>query len=726
MMMERLNSLEELKNLRSYLKKDFSNIDKDRVSVCCGTACSIMGSKKICQTFEDESIRSPEDFDVVKTGCQGLCQKGPVMKVDPYGYFYQKVNYRRVSEIISKTMHAGIPVRRLLYRGSVADDPIDKMENIPFYGKQVRITLRNNGIIDPCNIYHYIAVDGYAALEKVFLTMTSDQVVDEVKKSNLRGRGGAGFPTGAKWEVARKARGEIKLIIANGDEGDPGAFMDRSLMEGDPQSVLEGMIICAYAINAQHGFIYVRHEYPLAVKNLKIAIKQAEELGLLGENILGTGFNFTVDIREGAGAFVCGEETALIKSIMGSRGMPMPRPPFPAIKGLWDMPTIINNVETLSQIPYIIMNGADNYRRIGTEKSSGTKVFALTGKVINTGLIEVPMGITLREIIFDIGGGILNNREFKAVQTGGPSGGCLSEEHLDLPVDYDSLSEVGSMMGSGGMVVMDEDNCIVDVAKYFLSFTQKESCGKCPPCRIGTYQMLDILEKITSGNGEEGDIERLEEIGNLVKSGSLCGLGKTAPNPVLSTIKYFREEYEEHITDKFCRAKVCSGIGVYRIEGSECFLCGLCKKACALDAVKEIRNGFYIDQDHCTKCKACYLVCPINAVKIGKEVLPWVIPEQCEGCSDCVDACMVHGLKMFKTAKEGVFLPWLPEPDECVSCGKCASVCATGGIIMTTYIDEAKERFLNKRPKGLIIDDEKNKCELVENSPENIGKKEGK
>jgi NAD-dependent dihydropyrimidine dehydrogenase PreA subunit len=390
------------------------------------------------------------------------------------------------------------------------------------------------------------------------------------------------------------------------------------------------------------------------------------------------------------------------------------------------MPTIINNVETLSQIPYIIMNGADNYRRIGTEKSSGTKVFALTGKVINTGLIEVPMGITLREIIFDIGGGILNNREFKAVQTGGPSGGCLSEEHLDLPVDYDSLSEVGSMMGSGGMVVMDEDNCIVDVAKYFLSFTQKESCGKCPPCRIGTYQMLDILEKITSGNGEEGDIERLEEIGNLVKSGSLCGLGKTAPNPVLSTIKYFREEYEEHITDKFCRAKVCSGIGVYRIEGSECFLCGLCKKACALDAVKEIRNGFYIDQDHCTKCKACYLVCPINAVKIGKEVLPWVIPEQCEGCSDCVDACMVHGLKMFKTAKEGVFLPWLPEPDECVSCGKCASVCATGGIIMTTYIDEAKERFLNKRPKGLIIDDEKNKCELVENSPENIGKKEGK
>jgi NADH:ubiquinone oxidoreductase subunit F (NADH-binding)/Fe-S-cluster-containing hydrogenase component 2/(2Fe-2S) ferredoxin len=722
--MERLNSLEALKNLRTSLKKIFNNIDRKKVSVCCGTACSIMGSKKICQTFEDELAYNIKElgFEVVKTGCQGLCQKGPVMKVEPYGYFYQKVSYKRVGEIISKTFSSGIPVRRLLYRRSVIDDPIEKMENIPFYGKQVRITLRNNGIIDPCNIYHYIAVGGYAALEKVLLNMTNDQVVEEIKKSNLRGRGGAGFPTGVKWEAAKKAQGNIKLIIANGDEGDPGAFMDRSLMEGDPQSLLEGMIICAYATNARYGFIYVRHEYPLAVKNLKIAIKQAEELGLLGENILGMGFNFTIDIREGAGAFVCGEETALIKSIMGNRGMPMPRPPFPAIKGLWDMPTIINNVETLSQIPHIIMNGADNYRCIGTEKSTGTKVFALTGKVINTGLIEVPMGITLREIIFDIGGGILNNKKFKAVQTGGPSGGCLSEEHLDLPVDYDSLKDVGSMMGSGGMVVMDEDNCMIDVAKFFLSFTQKESCGKCPPCRIGTYQMLNILEKITSGNGKEGDIKRLEKIGNLVKSSSLCGLGKTAPNPVLSTIKYFREEYEEHITDKFCRAKVCSGIGVYRIEGSECYLCGLCKKVCAFGAVKETKNGFYIDQDYCTKCMSCYLICPINAVKIGKEVLPWVIPEQCEGCSDCVDACMVHGLKMYKTQKEGVFLPWLSDPDACVSCGKCAAVCATGGIILTTYIEEDKERFMTKRHKGLVIDDEKNKCKLVENSPGGVGK----
>lgn len=708
--MEKLNKLEDLKNLRTDLKENLSRTDRKIVRVCCGTACRAQGSNKIVRALEEESVLKGVNLEVVKTGCQGLCQKGPVMRLEPYGYFYQKVNHINVGEIISKTFLSEVPVRKLLYRESVIDDPVEEMGSLPFYKKQVRIALRNNGLIDPCNIGHYIAAGGYAALEKVLSSMTPDQVLEEIKRSGLRGRGGAGFPTGIKWEYAKNAPSKLKFVIANGDEGDPGAFMDRSLMEGDPQSIIEGMLICAYAVNAQYGFIYVRHEYPLAVKNLRVAVRQAEEIGLLGKDILGTGFSFWVDIREGAGAFVCGEETALIYSIEGSRGMPRPRPPFPAIEGLWGCPTVINNVETLAQIPYIILQGAEHFKSIGTEKSPGTKVFALTGKVVNTGLIEVPMGITLKEIIYDIGGGIRNNKKFKAVQTGGPSGGCLSEEHLDLPVDYDSLIAAGSMMGSGGIVVMDEDNCMVDIARFFLSFTQKESCGKCPPCRIGTYQMLEILERITSGNGEDGDIERLEKIGNLVKSGSLCGLGQTAPNPVLSTIKYFREEYEEHIRDKFCRAKVCKGLGVYRIDGSECFSCGLCKKVCAFDAVKETKDGFYIDRDYCTKCKACHTVCPIGAVKIGSRVIPWVVPEQCEGCSDCVHACPVQGLKMYATESEGIFIPWLSDPDVCVSCGKCAAVCSSGGIVLTTHVEDAKQRFLTKRPKGLMAEDEKRKC----------------
>jgi NADH:ubiquinone oxidoreductase subunit F (NADH-binding)/NAD-dependent dihydropyrimidine dehydrogenase PreA subunit/(2Fe-2S) ferredoxin len=712
--MERLNNVDELKNLRERMKGSSLNADTNRVRICCGTACSAQGSHKIVQAFEEESALKDMGIEVVKTGCQGLCQKGPVMRTEPYDYFYQRVTYERVREIISKTFSAGVPVRRLLYRESAVDGPIEKMEDLPFYKKQVRIVLRNNGFIDPCNIYHYIAAGGYAALEKVLSSMTPEQVLEEVEKSNLRGRGGAGFPTGKKWEHCKKSAGRIKFVIANGDEGDPGAFMDRSVMEGDPHSLIEGMLISAYTLNAEYGFIYVRHEYPLAVKNLKMAIRQAQDLALLGDDILGTNIKFHLDIREGAGAFVCGEETALMRSIEGYRGMPTPRPPFPAIKGLWDNPTVINNVETLAQIPYIILKGADHYRSIGTEKSSGTKVFALTGKVVNTGLIEVPMGITLKEIIYDIGGGIRNNRRFKAVQTGGPSGGCLSEEQLDLPVDYDSLTNVGSMMGSGGIVVLDEDNCMVDIAKFFLSFTGKESCGKCPPCRVGTDQMLQILERITSGNGEEGDIERLEKIGNLVKAGSLCGLGQTAPNPVLSTIRYFRDEYEEHIKDKFCRARVCKGLGVYRIDGAECFSCGLCKKACAFNAVKETKEGFYIDRDSCTKCKACYLVCPIGAVKIGSRVIPWVVPEQCEGCSDCVHACPVQGLKMYKTENEGIFIPWLSDPDACVSCGKCAAVCASSGIAMTTHVESAKQRFSTKKPKGLVADEEKRNCGAIE------------
>lgn len=712
MIMERINNVEELKNLRERLKGNTLNADGKTVRICCGTACSAQGSHKIVQAFEDESVLKDMGLEVVKTGCQGLCQKGPVMRTEPYGYFYQKVTYERVREIISKTFSAGVPVRKLLYRESAADGPVEKMEDLPFYKKQVRIVLRNNGFIDPCNIYHYIAAGGYAALEKVLSSMTAEQVLEEIEKSNLRGRGGAGFPAGKKWEHCKKSAGRIKFVIANGDEGDPGAFMDRSVMEGDPHSLIEGMLICAYTLSAEYGFIYVRHEYPLAVKNLRIAIKQAQDLGLLGDNILGTNMKFHLDIREGAGAFVCGESTALVASIEGHRGFPRPRPPRLSEPGggVWGFPSNLNNIETYACIPPIIADGADWFKSIGTRDSPGTKVFALTGKVVNTGLIEVPMGITLKEIIYDIGGGIRNDKKFKAVQTGGPSGGCLSEEHLYLPIDFDSLANVGSMMGSGGIVVMDEDNCMVDIAKFFLSFTQKESCGKCPPCRIGTYQMLEILERITSGSGVEGDMERLEKIGNLVQAGSLCGLGQSAPNPVLSTIKYFRDEYEEHIRDKYCRAKVCKGLGVYRIDGAECFSCGLCKKACAFNAVKETKEGFYIDRDSCTKCKACYLVCPIGAVKIGGRVIPWVVPEQCEGCSDCVHACPVQGLKMYETENEGIFIPWLSDPDACVSCGKCAAVCASSGVAMTTHVEEAKERFLTKRPKGPVADEEKKKC----------------
>jgi len=514
------------------------------------------------------------------------------------------------------------PVRSLLYRDTFLEKPVEFMEDVPFYKKQMRVALKNNGRIDPTNIHHYIAVGGYGAAEKVFSSMSPEQVIDEVKKSNLRGRGGAGFPTGVKWAHTRRAPGTIKMVIANGDEGDPGAFMDRSIMEGDPHGLLEGMLICAYAVDAHYGFIYVRHEYPLAVKNLRIAISQAEQIGLLGRNILGTGFDFTIHIREGAGAFVCGEATALVASLEGKRGFPHARPPRVSEPGggPWGYPANLNNVETFACVPPIIEKGADWFLSIGTPSSPGTKVFALTGKVKNTGLVEVPMGITLGEIVYDIGGGIMGNKKFKAIQTGGPSGGCIPSKYLNLPVDFDSLLKVGSMMGSGGMVVLDEDNCMVDVAKFFLSFTQAESCGKCPTCRIGTYQMLQILEKITSGKGEKGDIEKLEKIGKLVKAGSLCGLGQSAPNPVLTTIKYFRDEYEEHIHEKYCRARVCSGLGVFIIEHSECILCGLCKQACAFNAVKETRRGFFIDRDYCTKCKACYSICPVNAVKITKEM----------------------------------------------------------------------------------------------------------
>ena len=619
--MGKLHTIEDLTNLRKLLTEETFRPEVPRIRLCSGTACTATGSPKVVTALEEEAAKRGITLDVVKTGCQGLCQKGPVMKVEPQGIFYQKVKPGHAKSILAYTVIGGTPFRQSLYRDNILSEPIPEMMDVPFYKKQLRIALRNNGVIDPRNIYHYIAVGGYSALEKALGSMTPDQVLDEVDKANLRGRGGAGFPAGKKWKHTKSDKSKVKFVIANGDEGDPGAFMDRSVMEGDPHSLFEGMLLCAYAIGAEYGMIYVRHEYPLAVKNLTLAIKQAEDLGLLGKNILGSGLNFTLDIREGAGAFVCGESTALIASIEGERGFPRPRPPRLSQQGggVWGYPSNLNNIETYACVPPIIEKGADWFLSIGTKNSPGTKVFALTGKVVNTGLVEVPMGITLREIIYDIGGGIMNGKKFKALQTGGPSGGCIPEEHLDLPVDFDSLAKVGSMMGSGGMVAMDEDNCMVDVAKYFLSFCQSESCGKCPPCRIGTYQMLQILERITSGKGEPGDIERLEEIGRNIKDGALCGLGNSAPNPVLTTIKYFRKEYEEHIHDKYCSAKACSGLGVFRIEHDECFLCGLCKEACAFDAVRVTRDRFFIDQDYCTKCKACYSACPIGAVKVEKQ-----------------------------------------------------------------------------------------------------------
>lgn len=617
--MRKLRSIDDLRGLRALLR-DSSRTGRDILKVCCGLPCSTLGSHAVADALEEEAAKSGLEIDVVRTGCQGFCQRGPLLQVEPYGFFYQKVQPGKAREIISLTCSTGLPVRDLTYSATFLDAHKEFLSDIPFYTKQVKIALRNTGTIDPFSIYQYITAGGYSAVEKMFSSMTPDQVLEEVKKATLRGRGGGGFPAGVKWAHTKRAPGRIKMVIANGDEGDPGAFMDRSIMEGDPHSLLEGMLVCAYAIDAHYGFIYVRHEYPLAIRTLKTAIQQAEGIGLLGNNILGTGFDFTIQIREGAGAFVCGEATSLVASVEGNRGFPHARPPRVSEVGggPWGYPANLNNIETFACVPPIIEKGAEWFLSIGTQGSPGTKVFSLAGKVKNTGLVEVPMGITLREIIFDIGGGIIGDKKFKAVQTGGPSGGCIPEQYLDLPVDFDSLWKVGSIMGSGGMVVMDEDTCMVDVAKYFLSFTQDESCGKCPPCRVGTYQMLQILQRITSGDGEKGDIEELERLGNLVIAGSLCGLGKSAPNPVLTAIRYFRDEYEEHIHEKYCRSNVCN-IGFFMISQEECILCGLCKQACAFDAVRETRKTFFIDRDYCTKCKACYRVCPVNAVKILKK-----------------------------------------------------------------------------------------------------------
>jgi NADH-quinone oxidoreductase F subunit len=591
-----------------------------RVLICAGTGCVASGSRKVSDVFQEELIKRGlnKEIQVVVTGCHGFCEQGPIVIVEPEDIFYCRVEGSDIEEIVESSLVKDDIVERLLFTEPKTGEKAKTYHEVEFYSRQQRLTLKNCGHINPENIDEYLANDGYQALVKVLKEMDQAAVIEEVKKSGLRGRGGGGFPTGLKWEFTYKALGDKKYVVCNADEGDPGAFMDRSILEGDPHALIEGMLICGYAVGADQGYVYVRAEYPLAIKRLEIALKQAEERGYLGDNILGSGFSFQLKIKAGAGAFVCGEETALLTSIEGNRGMPRVRPPFPAVKGLWEKPTNINNVETFGNIPVIFRNGADWYADIGTEKSKGTKVFALTGKINNTGLAEVPMGITMREIIFDIAGGIKDGKKFKAVQIGGPSGGCLPENMLDLPIDYDSLIEAGAMMGSGGLVVMDESTCMVDLARFFLSFTQKESCGKCTPCREGTTRMLEILNRITEGEGKEEDIEILQRLAKTIKSTSLCGLGQTAPNPVLSTMRYFMDEYKSHIIDKKCPAKVCKNLLTHTIIEEKCTGCRACTRACPVSAISgEVKKPHLIDSEICTNCGSCVAKCKFDAIVKG-------------------------------------------------------------------------------------------------------------
>ena len=595
---------------------------RSHVMICGGTGCTSSGSDKVAAAFEAEIVTAglENEVKVIRTGCFGLCALGPIVVIYPEGTFYSMVKPEDVAEIVNEHLLKGRPVIRLLYNETVAEDnSIKSLDETSFYKKQKRIALRNCGVINPESIDEYIGVDGYAALGKALTEMTPDEVIQVVLDSGLRGRGGGGFPTGRKWQLACADRGKVeKYVCCNADEGDPGAFMDRSVLEGDPHSVIEAMAIAGYAIGADQGYVYVRAEYPIAVNRLSTAIQQAREYGLLGKNIFGTDFSFDIDIKLGAGAFVCGEETALMTSIEGMRGEPRPRPPFPAKKGLFGRPTILNNVETYANIPQIILKGADWFRSMGTEKSPGTKVFALGGKIKHTGLVEVPMGTTLREIVEEIGGGIPGGKKFKAAQTGGPSGGCIPASLIDTPIDYDNLMEIGSMMGSGGLIVMDEDTCMVDIAKFFLEFTVDESCGKCTPCRVGTKRLLELLEKITSGNGTMRDLERIEELAQFIKENSLCGLGQTAPNPVLSTLQYFRDEYLAHIQDKRCPAGVCKALLTYKIDETKCRGCTLCARACPAGAINgSVRNPHNIDTLKCVKCGACMETCRFGAISKG-------------------------------------------------------------------------------------------------------------
>lgn len=590
---------------------------RSHVLVCGGTGCTSSGSQRIIDRLEKEIAANglSEEVGVVKTGCFGLCALGPIMIVYPEGTFYSMVQEDDIPEIVAEHLLKGRVVTRLLYDETTKADEIIPLNETNFYKKQHRVALRNCGVINPENIEEYIGTGGYEALGIVLTEKTPGDVIQILLDSGLRGRGGAGFPTGLKWKFAAQNDADQKYVCCNADEGDPGAFMDRSILEGDPHAVLEAMTIAGYAIGASQGYIYVRAEYPIAVKRLEIAIGQAREYGLLGENIFDSGFNFDIELRLGAGAFVCGEETALMTSIEGNRGEPRPRPPFPALKGLFQKPTILNNVETYANIPQIIVNGPEWFASMGTEKSKGTKVFALGGKINNTGLVEVPMGTTLREIVEEIGGGIPNGKKFKAAQTGGPSGGCIPAEHLDVPIDYDNLKEIGSMMGSGGLIVMDEDTCMVDIAKFFLEFTVDESCGKCTPCRIGTRRMLEILEKITKGQAEMEDLDRLEELCSHLQTSSLCALGQTAPNPVLSTLRYFRDEYIAHIVDKKCPAGVCKELLHYRIDPDKCRGCTLCARTCPADAIiGKVKEVHMINPEKCVKCGACMEKCRFGAI----------------------------------------------------------------------------------------------------------------
>ena len=617
-----MKTLEEIHNIRENKRRELdlrintkADTREKHILVCHGTGCTSSKSPQILENFrkilEEKNI---ENVRVIMTGCFGLCAKGPIVIIRPEDTFYSNVRPEDCEEIIQTHIVEGKRVERLLCK-DIDGKIVNSLDELNFYKKQKRIALKNCGVINPQDIEEYIAFDGYRALERVLREMTQDEVIDEIKKSGLRGRGGAGFPTGKKWELTKSYEADQKYVVCNADEGDPGAFMDRSILEGDPHSVLEAMEIAGFAIGANKGYIYVRAEYPIAVKRLKVAIKQAREYGFLGKNIFNTGFDFDVEIRLGAGAFVCGEETALLESIEGKRGQPRIKPPYPAESGLWGKPTLINNVETFANITQIILKGADWFSTIGTENSKGTKVFALGGNVNNIGLVEVPMGTTLREIVYDIGGGIPNGRDFKAAQTGGPSGGCIPKEHLDTPIDYESLKEIGSMMGSGGLIVMDDTKCMVSLAKFYLQFTVSESCGKCTPCRIGTKRMLEILERLCDGEADEYDVYKLEKLAVSIKKSSICGLGQSAPNPVISTLKYFRDEFREHAIQKECRALECQAVSKIEIDEEKCKACGLCQKRCPVSAIEgEGREKRKINQDKCIKCGTCIATCPFHAI----------------------------------------------------------------------------------------------------------------